>query len=173
MPTLWSHRAYWAASDTAVAPVRISRGGYPGWQQTQQRAVFLASVFGALQALYDRVRERLRLWWRLTLRIERLSLDRRALILYTLETIDRPAYVEAQHAVKATATTLGFNRPEAWKGLSHAIKRDPGQAENTFRHLNACEILDRESRAHGSTLSNPERHFLVELAYQDYGLKSR
>lgn len=76
-----------------------------------------------------------------------------------------PAYPFALEAVKKTATTLGFNRPEAWQGLSRHMKSSPGRAENVFRHMNACQ-LTRETA--GSTLTNPDCNLLVELAYHEW-----
>lgn len=79
--------------------------------------------------------------------------------------LNHPAYPFAVEAVKKTATTLGFNRPEAWQGLSRHMKASPGRAENVFRHMEACRIT-RETC--GSTLTNPECNLLVELAYHDW-----
>lgn len=79
-----------------------------------------------------------------------------------------PAFPFALEAVKQTATTLGFNRPEAWQGLSRHMKASPGRAENTFRHMHACQ-LTRETA--GSTLTNPDCNLLVELAYHAFARK--
>jgi hypothetical protein len=76
-----------------------------------------------------------------------------------------PAYPCALEAVQKTATTLGFNRPEAWQGLSRHMKSSAGRAENVFRHLEACR-LTRE--ASPSTLTNPDCNLLVELAYHEW-----
>jgi hypothetical protein len=161
-------RNYWLNSDTVVAPVRVSQGGYPGWQVT-----VIASLFGAIG---DQIRAALQKWrwvWSLVRRIRGLDRDRQLVILRTLDLVEHQNYPLAQSAVKQTATTLGFNRPEAWKPLSHALKRDAGRAENTFRHLNTVELLQIASRAAGSTLTNPELHFLSELAYQSYAIRGR
>jgi len=79
--------------------------------------------------------------------------------------LNHPAYPHALEAVQKTATTLGFNRPEAWQGLSRHMKSSPGRAENVFRHLEACR-LTRETA--GSTLTNPDCNLLVELAYHEW-----
>jgi hypothetical protein len=76
--------------------------------------------------------------------------------------VAHPAYPAALAAVERTRTTLGFSRPEAWQALSRQMKQSPGDAENVFRHLQACQWT-RETA--GSTLSNPDCHLLVELAY--------
>ncbi len=81
---------------------------------------------------------------------------------------DHPAYPVALDAVAQTATTLGFNRPEAWQGLSRQMKSSPGRAENTFRHMRACEIVRAQSP---STLTNPDCNLLVELAYYEWAKK--
>lgn len=172
MPTLWAHEQYWVSQSTVVIPPSTVVGGvgsYSAWQRT----VIMPSLFGAFQEWWERWAARLR-WWRdVTLRIERLGPDRRALLTRTIEVLDSPGYPLAQQAVRQTATTLGFNRPEAQKPLWHMMKSSPGQAENVFRHLNVVELVDAGIRAQGSTLSNPQKHFLAELAYQDFALRGR
>jgi hypothetical protein len=79
--------------------------------------------------------------------------------------LQHPAYPAALEAVQQTATTLGFNRPEAWQGLSRVMKASPGRAENIFRHMRACELTRELSP---STLTNPDCNLLVELAYHDW-----
>jgi hypothetical protein len=77
-----------------------------------------------------------------------------------------PKWPLAQAAVQRTAHTLGFNRPESWLMLSRMLKHDRKAQENNFRHLEACRLL--RANVIGSTLSNPECHLLVELAYHRY-----
>lgn len=168
MPLKAFQRNYWLNSDTVVVPVKVSRGGYPGWQIT-----VIASLFGAIG---DQIRAAVGKWrwiWSLVTRIRGLDLDRQLLVLRALDMVEHRTFDVAQSAVRQTATTRGFTQPEAWKGLSHALKRDRGQAENTFRHLNTVELLQNGARAAGSTLTNPELHFLSELAYQSFAIKGR
>lgn len=198
MPTLWAHTNYFATTSTVVpAPLAASNGGYPLWQAS---GIATGSLFGGLQAYWERCVWWVRLWWT----TPRADLER-ALhqpvpgVIYKY--VDRPlivpsppqiikervvveqprvlsravekahdltqhtAYPAALEAVKKTATTLGFNRPEAWHGLSRQMKSSPGRAENVFRHLNACQ-LTRETA--GSTLTNPDCNLLVELAYHEW-----
>lgn len=82
--------------------------------------------------------------------------------------LNHPAYPIAQDAVRRTARTLGFNRPEAWQGLSRQMKTSPGSAENTFRHMQACQWTRAEAP---STLTNPDCNLLVELAYHEFALR--
>lgn len=168
MPTLWAHEHYFASQSTVVvqpSTVVGQVGSYPGWQ----RSVILPSLFGGLQPWW----ERLAWWWRLWRAARALTPERDALLLHTATALSHPAWPGAQVAVRKTATTLGFNRPEAWKPFSHMLKRSPGDAENVFRHLQACQHIDAVLLARGSTMTNPQRHFLAELAYQDFGLRGR
>ena len=168
MPLKAFQRNYWVNSDTVVTPVKVSRSGYPGWQIT-----VIASLWGAtgdwIRAAWGKAR-----WiWSLVSRIRGLDPDQQLVVLRTVDMVEHRTYPLAQSAVRQTATTLGFTRPEAWKGLSHALKRDAGSAENTFRHLHTVELLQTAARTAGSTLTNPELHFLSELAYQSFAIKGR
>jgi len=82
--------------------------------------------------------------------------------------LNHPAYPIAQSAVRKTAKTLGFNRPEAWQGLSRQMKASVGHAENVYRHMQACQWTKAEAP---STLTNPDCNLLVELAYHEFGLR--
>lgn len=168
MPLKPFQRNYWLNSDTRVAPISVGRGGYPAWQIS-----IVGSLWGAmgdhLVALWRRV---CWAWW-LRRRVVALDRDRQVVLLRTLDVLESPHYPLAFAAVKATATTAGFHRPEVWKGLWHGLKTDVGQAENTFRHLNTVALLREAARQAGSTLTNPELHFLSEVAYQGYAIKGR
>jgi hypothetical protein len=168
MPLKAFQRNYWLNSDTFVQPVKVSRGGYPGWQIS-----VIASLWGALgdwiRAAYGNAR-----WiWSLVRRIRGLDRDRQLVIQRTLDMVEHGTYPLAASAVRQTATTRGFHDPAAWKPLSHALKGDAGRAENTFRHLNTVMLLQTAARGAGSTLTNPELHFLSELAYQSFAIKGR
>lgn len=82
--------------------------------------------------------------------------------------LTHPAYPAAQAAVRKTARTLGFNRPEAWQSLSRQMKASPGYAENIYRHMQACQWT---KAAAASTVSNPDCNLLVELAYQEFAAR--
>jgi hypothetical protein len=168
MPLKSFQRNYWLNSDTRVAPITVGRGGYPAWQVT-----VIASLFGAIGDWFSVTTSKWRWVWSLVRRIRGLDRDRQLVILRTLDIVEHTHFPLAQSAVKQTATTLGFNRPEAWKPLWHLLKADAGRAENTFRHLNTVELLQMASRATGSTLTNPELHFLSELAYQSFAIRGR
>jgi hypothetical protein len=106
-------------------------------------------------------------------RVRRLSSEEHAVLLHTMDLLESPQFALAQQAVRTTATTPKFNRPESWGQYSKAIKTDPGRAENVFRHIRAHELTRQAARELGSTLSNPQAHLLVELAYHEFAIKGR
>ena len=163
----WGHSQYWTTTDTAVTPVLPTSGqpGYPLWQG----GVVVGSLFGALAGWGAIWVERLRILWQLSKRLTGMTAEQRAVVMLCVETVDGQPYQVARLAVRRTATTLGFNRPEAWADLKAELKRDAGNAENTFRHLHTTNIL-RQNLV-GSTLTNPQAHLVVELAYQGFALK--
>lgn len=163
MPTLWAHQTYFNNSSTVVAPTLApSQGGYPLWQAS---GIAVGSLFGGLQPYWERFVLWLRAMWpRKAPAVSDPVLGRAAVLL------SHPAYPFAQAAVRRTATTLGFNRPEAWQGLSRQMKSSPGHAENIYRHMQACQWT-RETA--GSTLTNPDCNLLVELAYHEFALKGK
>jgi hypothetical protein len=165
MPLKPFQQNYWMFSDTTVPPLRITQGGYPGWQ-----ASVVASVFGTLWQQAGEYLQRWRWVVRLVRRIRALSADREQVLLRALDVLEHPAYPSAQIAVRETATTLGFHDPQAWKPYSQMLKADPGRADNVFRHVRACE---RTRAIAASTLTNPTANLLVELAYQDFALRGR
>lgn len=93
----------------------------------------------------------------------------RAALGRAVQTYRHPAWPLATAAVRQTATTLGFNRPEAWIPLNRMLKHDTRSRENLFRHLEACRIV--RANLVTSTLSNPDLHLLVELAYHRYRMR--
>lgn len=212
MPTLWAHGVYFNNSSTAAppTPAAAAAGGYPLWQS----GVITPSLFGALQAWWERVQwwgSLIRRVWRLPICL-RAELDRRVdglgkpvamvdalltppirrrsllewwvgsrvkrtpaapitvpeMLTRTAVLLTHPAYPAAQAAVRRTAQTLGFNRPEAWQGLSRQMKASPGQAENVYRHLQAC-VWTKDTAP--STLTNPDCRLLVELAYHEFAAR--
>ena len=160
MPLKPFQENYWNLSDTTVAPVVISQGGYPAWQST-----IVASLWGTL---WEQGRTWLQqLWWswRVARRARALSPDRQGVLMRVFDLLEHPAYPHAQTAVRTTATTLGFASPQAWVPYSRMLKSNPGRAENLFRHVRACELT---RAALSSTVTNPTCNLIVELAYADF-----
>jgi hypothetical protein len=104
--------------------------------------------------------------WQLFRRSLGFRAPQRSVVLRVLDALEHPAYPIAERAVKQTATTLGFNRPEAWRELSRELKGSPGRAENAFRHLEAMRLV--RANLLSSTVTNPECNLIVELAYHGF-----
>lgn len=170
-----AHTFYWENSGGQAPPAPVgTTGGYHQWQ----RGVIVGSLFGGLTPWMERLEARIAAWWDRTrwvgktiYRVARLRGEQRAALLRTLTALEDPAFPLALGAVRKTATTLGFNRPGAWKQLGDALKKSPGNAENTFRHLNAVHLL--QENVLDRTLTNPEAHVLIELAYQGFSATER
>lgn len=168
MPTLWAHRLYFNVSSTVVPPTLApSKGGYPLWQAS---GFAVGSLFGGLQRYWEDLTAWIVSVYRRFRPAPPPPLPREPILLHAHALTQHPAYPHAVAAVAKTATTLSFNRPEAWQGLSRQMKSSPGRAENVYRHLLACQ-LTRETA--GSTLTNPDCNLLVELAYHDWALRNR
>jgi hypothetical protein len=105
--------------------------------------------------------------------LARLDPVQQGVIAKAIDALEHPGYHLAEVAVQQTATSPGFQRPEAWRSLSHLLKADQGRAENMYRHVKACEITRQLVRAEGSTLTNPQTNLMVELAYQAYTITGR
>lgn len=163
MPTIGLFHAtfQWNFSDTNAAPVHLGAGGYPLWQAS----VIAPSLFGIVGAWIDEHWALLKWHWRIAKRLHRLSRESGRVLVRVLDLLESPAYPQAQAAVRGTATTLGFNRPEAWKELGRQMKSDAGRAENMFRHL---EAMRRVRETANSTLTNPQQNLLTELAYHGF-----
>jgi hypothetical protein len=163
----WAHSAYWADTSTAVTPVVPTSGqpGYPLWQGS----VVVGSGFGPLGELAATWWDRCKVLVAVARRLWGCSPMQRAVIWRTVDLVESPVFPVAVQAVQRTATTLGFNRQEAWGDLKAELKRSPGNAENTFRHLQTVNTLRLNYT--GSTLSNPTAHLVVELAYHGYTLR--
>jgi hypothetical protein len=162
------HEQYWDISSTAVTPIaRPAAGGYPQWQTS----VTLGSVFGGALIFWERFVDWVGWAWTLLRRSHRYDWERRAVVLHALDALEHPAYPIARLSVRKTATTLGFNRPEAWKELSRELKGDPGRAENAFRHLEAMRLMRANNIQ--STLANPQANLIVELAYHGFAVNPR
>lgn len=163
----WANSHYWSPTSTVVIPVVPTSGqpGYPLWQS----GVIVGTGFGALAGWWDLWRARARVILAIARRMWFLSAVEAAVVWRTIDLVSDPAFPVAVRAVKQTAHKLGFNRAEAWGDLKAELKRDPGNAENTFRHLHTVNTL--RLNYVGSTLSNPQAHLLVELAYHGYTLR--
>lgn len=161
------HTAYWEHSDTVTVAVGRMIGHYPAWQTA---AVTLGTLFGGVLPFWERFWDRVAWWWKAQPRCARLDREQRQVLLKTLDALEHPAYPLARLSVRKTATTLGFNRPEAWKELSRELKGSACHAENAFRHLEACRLV--RANLVSSTLTNPECNLLVELAYQGFAARS-
>lgn len=165
----WGHSHYWAGpTSSQVGPPNVPiyiTSGYPSWQG----GVVLASGFGGVGA-------RLAVWWvqwrwlwRFGRRVQALAAPDRVVVERVIGAMETPVWPLAQASVARTAHTLGFNRPEAWIALHRMLKHDHVENENRFRHLEACRLL--RGNLVTSTLSNPECHLMVELAYHRYTVR--
>lgn len=193
MPTVGLfHTFYWENTSTVVTPVITARpGGYPTWQSAPHATTICSTIVGWPGAVPVLIAK----WWAVTLwaisfavlavwtsrrlpthhrarlhaavkDLAAFDPERLAVLERTIAVLNHPLYGTASASVRQTATTLGFNRPEAWVKLSHTLKDHQGWAENSWRHLHACHLTDEAARAQGSTLSNRDRHFAVALAYE-------
>lgn len=126
----------------------------------------VGSGLGGAVLLWERFADAWGWFWTLFRRTLRYDTEQRRVVLKTLTALEHPAYGVAQHAVRKTATTLSFNRPESWIGLSRAMKSSPGNAENTYRHLEACRLT--RANLLNSTVTNPQCNLIVELAYHGF-----
>lgn len=158
------HRFFWSRHGTAPAPPPVTtRPGYPMWQAS----VILPSLFGIIGARWDAFLEQVRWWYALYRRIKALPPTSHLVLLTVLRSLEHPAYPAAKQAVRATAITERFNRPESWLEYSRAVKSSPHLAENMYRHLRAMTLVRTEHPA----LTNPEQNLLVELAYAEYAVR--
>ena len=191
MPTIGTfHTFYWEYSDTVVTPVAVVQGGYPLWQSGPTGITVGASLWGWPVTVPALVRRAWAsgIWWlawcgwglRLARRPQRARWrsacealiacepEQLAVVERALYLVQQPVYARAAEGVRQTATTLGFNRPQAWVQLSHQLKARGDWAENTWRHLHACALTDQAMRAAHSTVTNRDRHFAVALAYEGF-----
>lgn len=175
MPLKWSQENYWNVSSSQVTPPADAfRGGYPLWQ-----SAVIGMAGGVLQVWYERLIAWGRRWRasrQVAKRYRRATPEHRRILDRVLRALESPAYPVAREAVHTTAKTLGFASHEAWLPYSRMIKADPGRAENVYRHLRACELTREALRSStcanpASTLTNPETHLVVELAYTGFAVK--
>jgi hypothetical protein len=95
-----------------------------------------------------------------------MTVEGAAIVAHVCTLLEDPVYCEARKAVKLTATTLGFNKPNAWAVLGHQLRARPHWAENQWRHLHAMAQIDLATDG----WSNPDRNLIVELAYLGFAL---
>ena len=100
-------------------------------------------------------------WWRLAQRLERFSAAQRVVLWRVVTLMELPVWADAVAKVQRCATSPKFHQPEQWVAYSRAVKADAGQAQNIWRHVRVVQELQA---AHD--LTNPDAHFLAELAYQ-------
>lgn len=162
----WGHVQYWENSSTVVTPVS-QKGGYPTWQAAPLFLV-LGFGFGGAQPIVSRWAGLIGWAFRLFRIIVRWDPARRRALGRAVTALDDVRYAHALRAVRMTAIEPGFSGPAAWKGLAHKLHAKHAWAENQWRHLQACDHADTMLRADGSTISNTDRAFMVELAYQSY-----
>jgi hypothetical protein len=141
--------------------------------QSGPNSIVIGAIFGGLTPWCERIWAALVWWLRWGRRLYRLDDEQRLVVQRVVCALDTPHYRVAQTAVRGTATTIGFNRPEAWLHLGRHIKGHPGHAENTYRHLEAFRRVKASIPEIGSTLTNPALHLTVELAYQGFAAKGR
>ena len=190
MPTIGGfHAKFWKARANVPPPPGTATGWmYPGVQSV---VTMHMAIFGVPFELLKPVWEQLRWSWRLMRRLWhwRAPENRARLEIWIarLEEFDdaqllaleravaalcSPAWPQARQAVQACATTPKFHQPEQWVAYGRAIKANPGQAQNVYRHLKA--VQDVRGLADGEApLSNPDAHLVVELAYQAFAAIGR
>lgn len=169
MPGAPFHSHFFTATSTVVI---LPRGvqGYPTWQQAPLSLVVGFGLGGA-EPLIERFRRGWdRLCWavRVAWALAGLDPERRRVAQTVLGLLTSPLYPCARTAVRMTATTLQLNEPAAWRAISHDLHKKHMWAENTWRHLHACELADQLIRIEQSTVTNQDRTLLVELAYRGF-----
>ena len=188
MPTVGSfHRFFWKGRPNAVVPPGVGQTSmYPQWQSTvTAMAVTFWPPFTVLRPYWQQVRWLwglvYRLWsWRdpqQHVRLEQWVARVEVLTPLELQVLDRvvavlrgPWWEEAQARVAVCAHTPKMEGHEQWLAYSRALKSNPGQAQNVYRHVRVVHELHDASQ---HALTNPEAHLLAELAYQAYAVLGR
>ena len=187
MPTIGPfHRFYWRARANTPPPAGTAPNwSYPRWQSVPRGAVTLSMAiwgvpFDVLGPLWAQLRWYLRLarrlWnWRAPAnqaqletwiaRLEELDAEQIAVLDRVLASVTGPCWDQARAAVRVCATTPKFHQMDQWIDYGRAIKANPGQAQNVYRHLKVVQELRGLADDVGG-LSNPDAHLLAELAYQ-------
>jgi hypothetical protein len=179
MPTLGCFsQQYWNGNrhtNQVIVPLKAGGGGYPLWQSSVAFGLF---PMEALRTGWAKVRwcaSLVRLVWRIDPRdrgwlrdwivdLPAFTPQERYVYDELRHLMASPLWPVAQHAVKATATTQGFNEPKFWKSISAKVHTDPGHAAQLFRHLHAVQQLQEILPA----LSSHQRNLVIEAAYHAF-----
>ena len=166
MPTIGGfHAKFWKTRANGAGPGgTAARWMYPQWQASiiTMSASFVGGCVEALWALWARLQ-----WtWRLhrRLQVSRLTDAQLAVLERAVTLMQSPFWANAEQAVQVCATTPKFHQSQQWVEYSRALKANAGQAQNVFRHIKVV----RDLVAAHPALTNPEAHFLAELAYQGF-----
>lgn len=165
---------------------------YAEWQSTIQRTVTLTmAIWGVPFEALGPIGAQLRWYWTLArrlwrwrapenqdkletwiARLEEFDAEEVAILDRVLHAFAHPRWRDAQQAVRVCATTPKFHQPEQWVEYGRALKGNPGQAQNVFRHIRVVHVL-RGLQDDAGPLSNPDAHLLAELAYQGFAALGR
>lgn len=160
------HNRYWKARANAPPPPATPGvGGYPAWQASVICSVVWGVPFDIIKAWYVWAR----LVWTWGQRIVTLPPDQIAVIERVVQALTGPQWADVRQRVRACANTPGFHDPKAWIDYSRALRANPGQAQNLYRHLKVVSELQAVYPA----LSNPGAHLLAELGYQQFAAEGR
>lgn len=189
MPVIGSfHHQYWRArANVPPPPGTANPMQYPLWQSSRGTTTFGMAIWGvpldALRPIWRQARWlwaiSRRLWhWRSAAsqarleawidRLEALEPDQRAALERAHDLLTGPYWPDACERVRVCMTTPKFHQPEQWVIYSRAVKADAGQAQNVWRHMRIVHELKA-----AFPISNPDAHFVTELAYQAVAAASR
>lgn len=186
MPTIGVfHAKFWRArANLPAAP-----GTTVGWMYPQvQAAVLMCALpwsipWAALGPVRHQVRWLWslvkRLWWvrsvaqqadidEWIVRVQNMGDEQRAVLERVYGLFAGAAWPVARDEVRACATSPKFHQPEQWVGYSRAVKSNPGQAQNIWRHMKVVFAIQAATGA-----SNTDAHLLAELAYQGMAAQGR
>lgn len=179
-------------------PAVMVPGAYPPWQSSVICGAIFGPPLDRLAALWRRISfvadwawhawwcpESERLTWRLWLsRLEStdprcltlaarvadtaLDAERVALLHRTCDVVMGQPYGWARHAVRTTATTLGFTESSIGLRYKHVLEANAGRRDNLLRHVRAVELLRAAAEQGGVQISFNEADFVIELAYQGF-----
>jgi hypothetical protein len=191
--TFWRARA-----NPIVPPGPAVSGAYYHWQSTNQSGAVLALAIWGLPDLRRRGRQlrawveawiRRLVWswrtargvwrWRVWAdqsaarlgqpgRFDDLTIEQLAVLERVLGVMHGPAWVVAQQEVRTCATSPKFHQPEQWVTYSRAVKANPGQAQNIWRHVKVVASIQA-----AQDVTNADAHLLAELAYQGMAAMGR
>lgn len=176
MPTIGPfHRFYWKARANTPPPAGTwAPWGYPRWQTAPRSGVMLSlAIWGVSLDTIRPVLTQIRWVWRLVRVVWWIrDAERQAVLWRVIEQLASERWPHAQSAVRACAHTPKFHHADQWVEYGRALKANPGQAQNVFRHVKVVHAL-RGLQDDGGPISNPDAHLLAELAYQGYAAMGR